>query len=67
MIVLAFAIPYLPFAAVFGFVRLPTTLLVAIATIAALYVVATEFLKKWFYRKGGGSQARITAIRAAAA
>ncbi len=50
MIVLTFAIPYLPFAAVFGFVRLPGTLLLAIATIAALYVIATELLKKWFYR-----------------
>ena len=42
---MSFAIPYLPFATVFGFVPLPVTLIVAIATITALYVVATELLK----------------------
>lgn len=51
LIVLAFALPYVPFAGVFGFVRLPGALLVAISTIVALYVVATELLKKWFYRR----------------
>ena len=50
LIVLAFAIPYVPFASVFGFVRLPGTLLVAIFAITALYVAATELQKKWFYR-----------------
>ena len=53
MIVLTFTIPYLPFAGVFGFVRLPGALLVAISTIAALYVMATELLKPWFYRHAG--------------
>jgi hypothetical protein len=40
----------LPFAEVFGFVALPSTLLGAIAAITILYVVATELLKKRFYR-----------------
>jgi Mg2+-importing ATPase len=53
LVALTFAIPYLPFAAVFGFVPLPVTLLVAIATVAALYLIATELLKKWFYRHTG--------------
>jgi Mg2+-importing ATPase len=63
---LTFAIPYLPFATVFGFVPLPVTLLATIASIAALYVVATEFLKKWFYRDGLDSEPREAAIRSAA-
>jgi Mg2+-importing ATPase len=50
LIVIAFAIPYLPFADVFGFVRLPGALLGTIALITALYVGATELQKKWFYR-----------------
>ena len=49
LIVITLAIPYLPFAAVFGFVRLSPMLLVTIGGIAALYVVGTELLKKWFY------------------
>ncbi|HEY1304280.1 MAG TPA: magnesium-translocating P-type ATPase [Vicinamibacterales bacterium] len=50
LIPIAFAIPYAPFAGVFGFVPLPPVLLATIAIIAALYVVATELQKKWFYR-----------------
>jgi Mg2+-importing ATPase len=50
LIGIAFAIPYLPFTDVFGFVALPGTLLGMIAAITVLYVVATELLKKWFYR-----------------
>jgi Mg2+-importing ATPase len=50
LIVLTIAVPYLPFAAVFGFVPLSGMLLVAIGGIAALYVVSAELLKKWFYR-----------------
>ena len=57
LIALAFAIPYLPFAGVFGFVPLPGTLLVTIAAITALYVVATELLKKWFYFRAALSRA----------
>ena len=47
---LTFAIPYLPFVGVFGFVPLPGLLLVTIAAITALYVVATEVPRSGFYR-----------------
>jgi len=45
-----FAIPYLPFIGVFGFVPLPGALLVTVAAITALYVIATEITKSRFYR-----------------
>jgi Mg2+-importing ATPase len=50
LIPITFAIPYAPFADVFGFVPLPGMLVAAIALIAVLYVAATELQKKWFYR-----------------
>jgi P-type Mg2+ transporter len=50
LIIVALAIPYLPFADVFGFVPLPGGLLAAIAFITVLYVAATELQKRWFYR-----------------
>ena len=49
LIPIAFAIPYAPFASIFGFVRLPAVLMVVIAAITALYVAATELLKRRFY------------------
>ena len=49
IVVLAFAIPFLPFADVFGFVPLPARLIVAIAGITIAYVAATELAKRWFY------------------
>jgi Mg2+-importing ATPase len=45
------AIPYLPFAGIFGFVPLPAALLVAIVGITAAYLAATELQKRWFYRR----------------
>jgi hypothetical protein len=50
LIAFSFAIPFLPFAGLFGFVPLPGALLAAVAVIAALYVGATELAKRWFYR-----------------
>ena len=50
LIALTFAIPYLPFIGVFGFVPLPGMLLVTVSVITALYVVATEMTKRRFYR-----------------
>ena len=47
----AFAIPYVPGAAVFGFVPLPGSLVAAIVAIAATYVLATELQKARFYRR----------------
>jgi Mg2+-importing ATPase len=46
LIVVTFAIPYLPFATVFGFVPLPGMLVAAISGITVLYVVATELTKR---------------------
>jgi Mg2+-importing ATPase len=46
----AIAIPYLPRATMLGFVPLPGALIGAIAGITGLYVVATELLKRLFYR-----------------
>ena len=51
LIVLALAIPYLPFAGVFGFVPLPGGLLATIGLITVLYVAATELQKRRFYRR----------------
>jgi P-type Mg2+ transporter len=49
---LTYAIPFLPFARTLGFVPLPLALAVTITAITALYVVATEAGKAWFYRNG---------------
>jgi Mg2+-importing ATPase len=51
LIPIALAIPYAPFAGVFGFVPLPATLVVAIVGITVAYVAATELQKKWFYQR----------------
>lgn len=48
---LAFAIPFLPFTNYLGFIPIPVPLLLMICGITILYVVATELLKKWFYRR----------------
>jgi P-type Mg2+ transporter len=54
LIIFTFAIPYLPFAAVFGFVPfvpLQGLLVGTVALVTVLYVVATELQKAWFYRR----------------
>jgi Mg2+-importing ATPase len=50
LIGLTFAVPYLPFVGVFGFVPLPGVLMVTIAGITVSYVAATEVTKGVFYR-----------------
>ncbi len=45
-------IPYLPFISVFGFVPLPAPLMLAMLGLTALYVLATELTKKYFYSRG---------------
>ncbi|HSP16566.1 MAG TPA: magnesium-translocating P-type ATPase [Thermoanaerobaculia bacterium] len=52
LIVLTFAIPYLPFVRILGFVPLPVSLLATLAMITIAYVAATELMKSWFYRGG---------------
>ncbi|HKU38265.1 MAG TPA: magnesium-translocating P-type ATPase [Polyangiales bacterium] len=51
LIVLAFALPYLPGAGVFGFVPLPALLTAALLAITLLYVFAAELQKRWFYAR----------------
>ncbi len=48
--IVALAIPYLPDVALLGFVPLPLPLAGAVCAITALYVLATELLKHWFFR-----------------
>ena len=50
LIAVAFAIPYAPFAHVFGFVPLSGVLMATIVAITMLYVGTTELQKKWFFR-----------------
>ena len=45
------ALPYLPFNSVFGFVPLPASLLLTMIGLTALYVVAAEFAKAYFYAR----------------
>ncbi|RWC87183.1 MAG: magnesium-translocating P-type ATPase [Mesorhizobium sp.] len=54
--IMAIMIPYLPFAAWFGFVPLPLPVLVALVAITALYLCASEATKRWFF--GQESRAR---------
>ncbi len=50
---LALAIPYLPLVDVLGFVPLASPLLAGLVLVTAAYVLATELLKRWFYRATG--------------
>jgi Mg2+-importing ATPase len=50
LVPITFAIPYAPFAAVFGFVPLPAAIVTTIAAIVVSYVAATEVQKMFFYR-----------------
>ena len=49
VIALTLALPYLPFAGVFGFVPLPAPLMLAMIALTLAYVVAAEIAKKYFY------------------
>jgi Mg2+-importing ATPase len=49
---IALVLPYLPFISVFGFVPLPPPLMLSMLGLTALYVVATELTKKFFYSRG---------------
>jgi P-type Mg2+ transporter len=49
---IALILPYLPFISVFGFVPLPVPLMLTMLGLTALYVVATELTKKYFYSRG---------------
>lgn len=47
----AFAIPFLPYADLLGFVPLEGSVLATLAAITGLYVFAAELMKRWFYRR----------------
>ncbi|WP_258051802.1 magnesium-translocating P-type ATPase [Mesorhizobium sp. INR15] len=49
--VVAIAVPYLPFAAWFGFVPLPLPVLAGLVAITTLYLLASEATKRWFFRQ----------------
>jgi len=46
----AFAIPYLPRVDLLGFVPLPAGVVAMIAGVTVLYILATEVMKRGFYR-----------------
>jgi Mg2+-importing ATPase len=50
LMVLTPLIPYVPFADALGFVPIPATLLAVLLGITAVYVLAAEMTKRWFYR-----------------
>jgi Mg2+-importing ATPase len=50
LVCVTFAIPFLPFAPLLGFVPLSAPLLATLAVITLLYVAATELAKRPFYR-----------------
>ena len=56
--VLTPAIPFLPFAQSLGFVPVPGTLLAIVLAFTALYVLAAEVAKLWFYRASASSATR---------
>jgi len=45
------ALPFSPLAGLFGFAPLPALLLVAIGVITAVYMLAAELAKHWFYNR----------------
>jgi Mg2+-importing ATPase len=44
-------LPYLPFISMFGFIPLPARLMLTMIGLTALYVLATELAKKYFYSR----------------
>jgi Mg2+-importing ATPase len=56
-IAITVALPYLPFVSVFGFIPLPAPLMLSMLGLTALYVLATELTKKYFYSRAGNALA----------
>jgi Mg2+-importing ATPase len=52
LIVLAIALPYLPYASVFGFTPLPAAVMLVLLGITGMYVAAAELLKHRLYHSG---------------
>jgi Mg2+-importing ATPase len=55
VVLVTLALPYTPLAGLLGFTPLPPLLLLVIAGIVATYFGAAEGVKRWFYRRAGGS------------
>ena len=53
LIVVSFAVPFVPGAQLLGFTPLPATVLAVLSAITCAYVVATEFTKRRFYSVDG--------------
>jgi len=53
LMLLAPAIPYLPFVHLLGFVPIPGSLIATLIAITLCYVLAAEGMKRWFYRSNG--------------
>ena len=51
LLVVTPAIPFLPFVGELGFVPIPAALIAVLLGITAAYVLATEILKRQFYRE----------------
>ena len=49
VVVLTMALPYMPFAVLFGFVPLPPAFLAAVLIIALFYIAGAEVTKRYFY------------------
>ncbi|NLD43807.1 MAG: magnesium-translocating P-type ATPase [Chloroflexi bacterium] len=58
IIVIALALPYVPYSSVLGFVPLPAPLLMAVIGLTLLYVLVTELAKRRFYARMGDDRAR---------
>jgi Mg2+-importing ATPase len=51
LVLLTFALPYLPYSGLLGFTPLPGGLLLAVTAVALLYVAGAEWLKRGFYQR----------------
>jgi len=52
---ITFALPYLPFDSIFGFIPLPLPLMLAVIVLTSLYVLSAEITKKYFYSHIGNA------------
>ena len=51
VVLLTFALPFLPLAPWLGFVPLPPLFLLTLLGVVAAYLVATQFIKAWFFAR----------------
>lgn len=51
VMIFTISLPFLPIGAIFGFVALPVSVMMALIGITVLYVVVSEMIKRMFYRR----------------